>query len=434
MPRASGAEPPFFSELEDADKAEYWASLALRHCPGLGARSHSKLLKHFGSALLAFDNVAEWDRLGIRRGSVEALRKGAWRKSAREEWEAASRARILLWTSPFYPPLLREISDAPALLYLKGSAALLANPCVAIVGSRRASLESRKIAAQLARKCAESGITIVSGMAMGIDESAHKGSLNEVGRSIGVLGTGIDLCYPTENRELYASMAKNGLLLSEFAPDAKPRPANFPVRNRIISGLSLGTVVVEAAEKSGSLITAHLACEQNREVFAVPGKVYSDKSMGCQNLIRQGAHPVFSHEDILRELSNLLRNFAAFVPVRPEVKSVAGHESLAIDKKAPQMERGPSKQSFFTEFEANASAPEVPREEKVLPQLPEAVKEQAQNSQSERIMACLKNGSRHIEQLAQETALDVNSLNSALIMLELTGNIKRLPGARFEIC
>lgn len=425
------ASVPLFTELSDQEKAEYWASLALRHCPGLGARLNSRLLKFFGSALAAFENVKEWPACHIRSACMEALRKGAWRKEAKKEWDAAIKTRILLWTSSSYPQLLRDIPDAPVLLYLRGNHTLLNNPCVAIVGSRKAMPESRKVAFILGSELSKCGITIVSGMAVGIDESAHRGALNELGGSIGVLGTGINLCYPSENSELFAQMTNYGLLVSEFAPNARPQPTNFPIRNRIISGLSLGTVVVEAASKSGSLITAQLACDQNREVFAVPGAVYNTQSQGCQNLIRQGAHPVFGHDDILRELMQLLRDFSLPATGQTYVKKESNSENSKMENipSNPFLQFDPPLAKSTQNNDTFGKVKKSP-----LPDLPETVKDHAQNEKSTLILECLKLGVRHIEQLVQDTGLEMNDLNAALIMLELTGHIKRLPGARFEIC
>lgn len=185
---------------------------------------------------------------------------------------------------PGIPPLLRAAIDAPLLLYCRGDLALLRAPGFAVVGSRKATRHGRAVAEYMARSLSACGITIVSGMALGIDRVAHEAALARIGRSIGVLGTGIDMLYPLENQAVFDAMERRGLLLSEFAPGTPPQAGNFPIRNRIISGLSLGVLVVEAAHRSGSLITARLALEQNREVYAVPGPALDAHCLGCQDL------------------------------------------------------------------------------------------------------------------------------------------------------
>lgn len=198
---------------------------------------------------------------------------------------------------------MRQLPDAPALLYCRGDGSLLRAPAFAVVGSRRATAQGKAVAAYMARCLSACGVTIVSGMAQGIDCVAHEAALGRVGRSIGVLGTGIDVRYPACNAGVFAAMEREGLLVSEFPPGAPPLPTNFPVRNRIISGLALGVLVAEAASRSGSLVTARLALEQNREVYAVPGPALDAHCLGSQDLVRQGARPVFNAEDVLRDLA-----------------------------------------------------------------------------------------------------------------------------------
>lgn len=202
-----------------------------------------------------------------------------------------------------YPPVLREIVDPPSALFTRGRTELLITPAVAIVGSRRASRYGLAVAERLAADLASSGITVVSGLARGIDQAAHEGALRVGGRTIGVLGTGIDIDYPRGSRSLRSRMTTDGLLITEYPHGTPPRPANFPVRNRIISGLSLGTVIVEATDRSGSLITARTAAEQNREVFAVPGSIFGQGSEGPHRLIQYGAKLVHDLDDILEELA-----------------------------------------------------------------------------------------------------------------------------------
>lgn len=213
---------------------------------------------------------------------------------------------LLPITSSDYPELLKQIDDPPPLLYVKGNIELLNKPQVAMVGSRRASRQALENAMAFARELAKQGFTITSGMALGIDANSHSGALAGSGNTVGVLGTGLDVVYPSRNRQLYEQVAQRGVLVSEFALGSGPRPHSFPRRNRIISGMSLGVLVVEAALQSGSLITARLALEQNREVFAIPSSIHNLGGKGCNSLIRQGAKLVETVNDILEEITGWL--------------------------------------------------------------------------------------------------------------------------------
>ncbi|WP_308621007.1 DNA-processing protein DprA [uncultured Desulfovibrio sp.] len=401
-PGGDAPAPRPFSALDEAGRTEYWAALALRHCRGLGARSRARLLRAFGSAYAAVRAPGEWGRAGLNRRQAGELATGAWRAEAHKEWDGARAldAAILLWTDPAFPRLLRELSDAPALLYCRGDASLLRAPAIAVVGSRRAGPHALEVAAHMARRLAACGITVISGMAQGIDSVAHAAALNGVGRSIGVLGTGIDRIYPRSGGELFERMARRGLLVSEFAPGTPPLAGNFPIRNRIISGLALGVAVIEAASRSGSLITARMALEQNREVFAVPGPALDAQCAGCQELIRQGARPVFSVEDILRDLAEVLRPYSI------------SEASLPPEEAAPQ-----------------APSP--------APPLAGAARAAAETlgtaDRKERLLAHLReNGAVHIDTLAQALEISVAELSALLVGLEILGRVRRLPGARYE--
>src|SRR5580700_9973019 len=217
-------------------------------------------------------------------------------------WLGRSGAQILLYTDPEYPPLLRQIAAPPAALYVLGSAAALSSPQLAMVGSRSPTPAGRTTAHEFAAWFVRAGLTVTSGLAVGIDAASHEGALAGGGQTVAVCGTGLDLVYPPEHHGLAQRIAAHGALVSEFPPGTGPARANFPRRNRIISGLSVGTLVVEAARHSGSLITARLAAEQGREVFAVPGSIHNPLARGCHALIRNGAKLVESADDILSEL------------------------------------------------------------------------------------------------------------------------------------
>ncbi|MBV8518209.1 MAG: DNA-protecting protein DprA [Acidobacteria bacterium] len=214
----------------------------------------------------------------------------------------ALRERVVTLVDDAYPPLLREIADPPLVLHVRGDVSLLAKPAVAVVGSRRASPYAINAAQHLTRALASAGLTIVSGLALGIDAAAHHAALAANGKTIAVLGTGIDVVYPRSNARLFRSIEREGLIVSEFPPGAPPKREHFPIRNRVISGLALGTVIVEATRHSGSLVTARMAAEQGREVFAVPGSIFSAGSEGTHRLIQYGAKLVHDANDIVEEL------------------------------------------------------------------------------------------------------------------------------------
>jgi DNA processing protein len=249
-------------------------------------------------------------------------------------------ASVLTLDDPDYPALLRELPDSPPVLYVKGTLLDADRWAVALVGTRRATVYGREMTARLVAPLVHAGITIVSGLALGIDAAAHKAALDAGGRTIAVLACGIDIVYPPEHRKLAAAVADNGALVTEFPPGTPPEGKNFPVRNRVISGLSLGVVVVEAPESSGALLTADCAAEQGRDVFAVPGKVTSPASLGANRLIQAGAKLVIGAEDVMDEL-NLTRTAVetsvlveTIAPSDPTEAALAGHlsdEPLHID-------------------------------------------------------------------------------------------------------
>ncbi|MGI2261301.1 DNA-processing protein DprA [Shewanella sp. GXUN23E] len=221
-------------------------------------------------------------------------------------WQAAAADHaIICFDDPFYPPLLRTIYDPPPVLFAKGRPELLQVPAVAVVGSRSSSPAGLQSGRMLSHQLAAQGVMVCSGLASGIDAAAHLGALDAGGATVAVLGTGVDECYPRRNQQLYLAIREQGCLISEFWPDTKAFAGNFPKRNRIISGISLGTLVVEARLKSGSLITARLAAEQGREVFAVPGGILGGQSEGCHELLKNGAKLVENAVDITEELAAL---------------------------------------------------------------------------------------------------------------------------------
>lgn len=395
-------------EMDGEGQKEFFAHLALRHCPGIGPVGRKRLLNHYKSAYTAIENRKNWAEISISKEIIREFGKESWRLKAEKEWKEAAKsaASALLWSSPLYPARLREIHDPPSYIYCLGDISLLASPMVGVVGSRKASRYGMNMARAIARELSERGITVISGMAQGIDRHAHLAALDKVGKSVGVLGTGVNVCYPVQNKDIYDRMIAEGLLLSEFSPALPPIGVNFPIRNRLISGLALGVLVVEAAERSGSLITAQYALDQNREVFAAPGKPLSPLSIGCQNLIRQGAHPVFCVDDIIRELSFSLKDFKYKEPDIPPCLEIPG---------LPEEERSPAASNASAGFEEK-----------------ELVEKCCASDLAGKIIQCLGKGPMHIEELSEALNENINEINSKLVFLELLGKIRRLPGARFE--
>ncbi len=287
---------------QDAD-LEAWLRLTL--VPGLGGQGLRKLLAQFG--LPAQVLAAPASALARVVGEPTAARLLADDRAADVDaalqWAARPGHALVTLADAEYPRALLEIADPPALLYVRGRADLPAGYGIAIVGSRNATAQGLANAETLARALSAAGVTVVSGLALGIDAAAHRGALDGQGSTVGVLGTGIDVAYPARNAELFAALATRGAIVSEFPLGTPPVAANFPRRNRLISGLARGVLVVEAALDSGSLITARLAGEQGRDVFAVPGSIHSPLSKGCHALIKQGAKLVESAQDVLGEIA-----------------------------------------------------------------------------------------------------------------------------------
>jgi DNA processing protein len=245
-------------------------------------------------------------------------------------WLERSGARIVPCTAPEYPPLLASITRAPPALYVLGNLAALTSPQVAMVGARDCSASGRSTAQAFAQRFALSGLTVTSGLALGIDAASHEGALSANGLTVAVCGCGLDIIYPRRNTALAARIRERGALVSEFPPRTQPWPAHFPQRNRVISGLSFGTLVVEAARTSGSLITAQCALEQGREVFAIPGSIHNPLSQGCHKLIREGARLVESADEVLSEVANFLN--VQSLARGSEVPGSAPETRCALDK------------------------------------------------------------------------------------------------------
>jgi DNA processing protein len=365
-------------------------ALALTLIPGLGTKRLHKLIRHYGlpSRVFRLGN-AELKRLRLCAEIRASLLSGRALNVAERELEKAAQKGIRT-ISPFeevYPENLREIFDPPLALYCLGDVDLLSSPTLAIVGSRRCSIYGREVTLRLSRELAVRGLTIVSGMARGIDSQAHVGALSANGSTVAVLGSGVDVVYPRENRALYQKIASRGCIVSEFPCGSFPAPQNFPVRNRIISGLSWGTVISEASEFSGSLITARLTLEQNREVWAVPGNITSKGSYGPNYLIKQGAHVVLDTQDVFDQL-----------PI-----SLLGRLQAKASRQTPGSEFG----------EQNTRDVAHPDRDELLSLLP------------------VDRGC-HFDEILETSGLPLAELNQRLLELEMKGLVRQMPGRKFS--
>jgi DNA processing protein len=367
-----------------------WLALALT--PGLGPTKARRVIEFFGSVQALFRaSLTELEAAGLRSVSAQSLGTGRSMELAQDELgkAASADARIIGLDDPGYPTQLKQIYDPPLILYVRGDEAVISQPGIALVGTRHPTPYGSGMAERLACDLAARGLVIFSGMARGIDTAGHRGAIAAKGKTVAVWGTGVDVVYPKENTRLVEQiLALGGAVISEFPIGTFPAPQNFPIRNRIISGISLGVLVVEAAEYSGTRITARCALEQNREVFAVPGNVTNKGSWTPNTLIKQGAKLVATWEDVWEELPTQVR-----LTLQPE----GGNESQ-VGQTA----------SLFGEAE-------LPPHEK-------------------KIFALLKaDESTHIDEIVErlEPALSSSEIFAALFELELAGKVKQLPGKNF---
>ncbi|MCA9059017.1 MAG: DNA-processing protein DprA [Planctomycetaceae bacterium] len=355
------------------------SELALSLVPGIGPRLRTLLIDEFGSARDVF--LQPPDRLsrisGIGRTVVDNLRDPAVHRRALEVLRECSEShtQLITQTSTGYPVRLKEICDAPGLLYLRGALLPADDLAVAIVGSRRCTIYGRRHAERLGASLARAGFTVISGLARGIDAAAHRGAMNAGGRTLAVLASGVRDIYPPEHQELADEVIQQGALISEQPPDQSPRPGLFPQRNRIVSGLCPGVIVVEASRRSGALYTARHAMEQGREVFALPGPVDNLASEGCHELIRDGVTLIRNVDDVLKGLGPLP------TPASPAV-NVMVHS---------------------------------PRE-MVL------------NPLEKEVLNLISSSPVHVDQIVQQTQLDISRVLATLTVLEMRRLIRRLPG------
>ncbi len=405
--------PSALDLLNEAERKEYWAALALRGTKGLNSLDTAKLLRYFDSAYEALQQTSRWDEAGVPSQKAEHLLDNSWREKARPEWEAAKtlKGHIVLWSDPHYPPQLKEVDTAPALLYAIGDLSLLKAPCVAIVGSRKCSQAALDFAGLTAKDLSADGVTVVSGLAFGIDGRAQRSALHGSGRTIAVMACGVDVPYPAHHTELYTKVSTAGLLVSEFPPGTKAHKAYFPMRNRIISGLSLGVLVVEALEeKSGSLITARLAAEQGRNVYVPsPEALHAPYAAGTKKLLLDGAFPIYRADDLLADLMPHLKQVLNSMPALDEKDEEKTAETPADPENVPALDP----------VTAPPAPPKLSSDESTLLELLRATP------------LCPDD----ILLAAQEKEKSWNAprLLSVLMILEVKGLVRRLSDSRYEV-
>ncbi len=354
----------------------YW--VGFNRAPGIGPAKVRALLDHFGNLELAWRATpAELHEAGLDWRAIENLVKLRNSYDPDTDLRKVERAgaHILTWDDPAYPVRLREIPNPPPVLYVKGGLVESDQWALAIVGTRRATAYGKEAARAFANELALNGVTVVSGLARGIDAAAHQAALDAGGRTIAVLGHGIDQIYPPEHRKLAEQIVQHGALVSDYAPGTQPEAVNFPPRNRIISGLSLGVLVVEAGETSGALITADFAAEQGRDVFAVPGNVFARSSAGTNRLLRDGAAMALCAQDVLEQLNMTM---------------VAQH------------------------IEARAAIP-------------------PQDETEQKLYSLLSSEPVHIDEIGRQTGLPIEQVSSALTLMELKGMVRQVGGMNYVV-
>ena len=379
--------------------------------PGIGNHTIRRLLAAFGSAEKSLaatsEELAQID--GLTPDVRQQLTDGRSHAPLAQELALIEQhqCHIVTINDDAYPPILKQIHDPPVLLYIIGEFPLQDAPSIAIVGSRSPTEYGKTISHQLSHQLAERGITVVSGFARGIDTCVHRGALEAGGRTVAVFGCGLSIIYPETNRTLAAEMIKSGALVSEFPMTMPPRGNNFPRRNRVISGLTLGTLVVEASDRSGSLITARHAAEQGREVFAVPGQIFSNVSRGTHSLINQGATLINSVDDLLDALPQDYTGILRGESLEPTRQPTSSKQSDRIAR--PQSVE-------------NRSTPTSQPKTKTDPNL---------TPDEQVVLSAMDADSVHIDEITRVTQLPIGKVSSLLVMLELKGVVQQLPGKQF---
>jgi len=356
-----------------SDQKKFWVGFNL--VKGIGAARLRMLLNFFEDIETAWTAPAGQLRdAGLSQKIVDALIQVRMDNSLEKIWRQIldKGIQVITWEDDEYPRRLKEIGQPPPVLYVRGEVGVNDEWSIAVVGTRRITAYGRQVTEEIAGALASSGLTVISGLARGVDSIAHKAALNAGGRTIAVLGSGVDIVYPNEHRALAERIITQGALISDYPPGTPPEGINFPPRNRIISGLSLGVIVVEAGEKSGALITAEFAADQGRDVFAVPGPVYAPQSAGCNRLIQQGAYMLLKPRDVLESLDL----------------------NLVVEKRA-----------------ARSALPA--------------------NQTEAQLMSYLSQQPMHVDEIQARTNLPVENVTASLTMMELKGMVKQVGGMRY---
>lgn len=384
--------------------AEYdpngWLKLLL--APGLGVGTLSKLgIRPDDFPRLAERPASELRRLGLTGPIVQALHEpDPDRLQACEDWLAAPGHHLIAITDPLYPPLLKRIDSAPLVLLVNGDPDVLVRPQLAIVGSRNVTAGGREHAREFAHSLSKAGFVITSGLALGVDGEAHAAAIEAGGLTIAVGGTGPDQVYPARHHELAHQIVDNGAVISSYAPGVGPRSGHFPARNRIISGMSLGVLVVEAGIQSGSLITARLAAEQGREVFAIPGSIRNPMARGCHRLIRQGAKLVETAEEVIEELRPLAEQLAD--SLRGLIRQTVTEASRRVSARPAQIDVNPSSPAML------------------------------HDAQTQQLLEAVGFDPTPIDVIIQRTQMSTQAVSSMLLMLELEGHVSAHAGGRYS--
>jgi DNA processing protein len=359
--------------------------LILHLAPRFGPANWKKCLTNFSSpTAICQMNVTTLERMGLAPESIQAIQNPALEKIEQiKEWAQQPNHHLLTLEHPSYPPLLKQITSPPPVLYIDGQLDLLANPQIALVGARKPTYNAIGIAKYFAKSLANQGLTITSGLALGIDTASHEGVVNDNKPTIAVLGTGVDIIYPKKNRKLADKIKENGAIVSEFPISSSPQRYHFPQRNRTISGLSLGTLVIEATRKSGSLITAKSALVQNREVFAIPGSILNPMVAGCHQLIQQGAKLVTCIDDVLEEIGFISNKKQRVKPLSDYVLTRLNQTKLDKDHK--------------------------------------------------KLLECIRSEMRTFEQIVDATGFSIQKVSAMLCKLKLNGYIKEELGGYSQV-
>jgi DNA processing protein len=365
------------------DDFKYW--LALSCIPGIGRVLYKRLIEHFRTPeRVFFSSMEELKRIeGLGERLAKEILTYDWKEVVDLELSRIEkeRVKVITLTDELYPANLKRIYDPPPFLYMKGDIKKEDDSAIAIVGSRKATPYGRMMAERLGKDLASHGVTVVSGMARGIDTFSHQGALSVGGRTVAVLGCGIDIVYPPENKRLMDKIIESGAVITEFPFSTPPDGVNFPSRNRIISGLSLGVVIIEATSDSGSLITASAALDQGREVFAVPGNITSRLSEGTNKLIKKGAKLVENIDDILEE-------------ILPQIERISGKREALKSQRDLRAELTPDEETIYN---------------------------------------LLSDEPKHIDVISRESKLTSNKVSSLLLGMELKGAVRQLPGMSFVL-